>query len=96
MHRARAARPPGFDSLPSLDPDLGRCPRYYVLVVLSHAIGNQNSDFVTVYSCKAQLALYNDEVRILIFDDPASTSGSYVHSFVPLNSTVIGTTGVNH
>jgi hypothetical protein len=36
MHRARAARPRGFDSLPSLDPDRGRCQ------VLCHV----NSDFV--------------------------------------------------
>jgi hypothetical protein len=26
MHRAPSARPRGFDSLPSLDPDRGRCP----------------------------------------------------------------------
>jgi hypothetical protein len=39
MHRAHAARPRGFDSLPSQDPD------YF--------------------------ALLRDEVRILIFDDPA-------------------------
>ena len=27
MHRARLARPRGFDSLPSQDPDPRRCPR---------------------------------------------------------------------
>ena len=40
MHRARAARPRGFDSLPSLDPDRGRCQ-------VGGIIENQNSDFVT-------------------------------------------------
>jgi hypothetical protein len=43
MHRARAARPCEFDSLPSQDPDRGRF----------------------------DLALWRDEVQILIFDDPA-------------------------
>jgi hypothetical protein len=56
-------------------------------LVLSHAIENQNSDFV---KAKAQLALCLDEVRILIFDDTAEhSSGGNVQSFVPLNLTVV-------
>jgi hypothetical protein len=44
-------------------------------LVLGGIIENQNSDFVTPYQWpypgKANLALWRDEVRILIFDDPA-------------------------
>ena len=35
------------------------------------AVYTPNSDFVTQYSSRANLALLRDEVRILIFDDPA-------------------------
>jgi len=41
------------------------------LLFLGRIIENQNSDFVTVLEYKAQSTLYGDEVRILIFDDPA-------------------------
>ena len=64
MHRARAARRRGFDSLPSLDPDPGRRD-------LSCSAGSSKIKIRTSSSHKAQLALWLDEVRILIFDDPA-------------------------
>ena len=64
MHRARAARPRGFDSLPSQDPDPGRCP-------LSFSVIRSKIKIRTSSRNKAQLALLRDEVRILIFDDPA-------------------------
>ena len=41
------------------------------LLYLGGIIENQNSDFVSVQMYKANLALYGDEVRILIF----ATSG---------------------
>jgi hypothetical protein len=44
MHRARVARPRGFDSLPSQDLDRGRCP--LSALVLGGIIENQNSDFI--------------------------------------------------
>jgi hypothetical protein len=69
MHRERAASPRAFDSLPFQDPNPGRCQ-------LGRIIENQNSDYVTPYSCKAQLALWRDEDRILIFDDPAELEES--------------------
>ena len=50
MHRARGARPCGFDSLPSKVLQEGTLP---------------------VWPSKANRALLHDEVRILIFDDPA-------------------------
>jgi len=37
-------------------------------LLLGGIIENQNSDFVTVPGYRAHLALYGDEVRILIFD----------------------------
>ena len=52
MHRAYAARARGFDSLPSPRSGLGML-RY---LVLSHAIENQNSDFVTPYSSICYMA----------------------------------------
>ena len=66
MHRARAARPRGFDSLPSQDPDPGRCPLY-------SSAGSSKIKIRTSLANKAQLALdlLANEVRILIFDDPA-------------------------
>ena len=64
MHRARAARPRGFDSLPSQDPDPGRCP-------LSFSAGSSKNKIRTSSRHKANLALWRDEVRILSFDDPA-------------------------
>ena len=64
MHRARAARPRRFDSLPSQDPDPGRCPVYSSAVSSKIKIRTSSRH-------KAQLALWRDEVRILIFDDPA-------------------------
>ena len=64
MHRARAARPRGFDSLPSQNPDPGRCP-------LSFSAGSSKIKIRTSSRHKANLALWRDEVRILIFDDPA-------------------------
>ena len=64
MHRTRAARPRGFDSLPSPDQDPGRCP-------LSSSAGSSKIK-IRISSCsKARLALLHDEVGILIFDDPA-------------------------
>ena len=64
MHRARAARPRAFDSLPSQDPDPGRCP-------LSFSAGSSKIKIRTSSPYKAKLALYGDEVRILNFEDPA-------------------------
>jgi hypothetical protein len=64
MHRARAARPRAFDSLPSPDPDSGRCPLY-------SSAGSSKIKIRTSSPYKAKLALYGDEVRILIFEDPA-------------------------
>jgi hypothetical protein len=64
MHRARAARPPGFDSLPSQDPDLGRCDSY-------SSAESSKIKIRTSLADKAQLALLVNEVRILIFHDPA-------------------------
>ena len=64
MHHARAARPRGFDCLPSQDPDPGRCDSY-------SSAGSSKIKIQTSSPYKAQLALYGDEVRILIFDDPA-------------------------
>jgi hypothetical protein len=64
MHRAHAARSRGFDSLPSLDPDPGRCDRYQYSSVMRSKIK------IRTPSCnKAQLpalALWRDEVRILV------------------------------
>ena len=64
MHRARAARPRGFDSLPSQDPDPGRCRSY-------SSAGSSKIKIRTSSRNKLNLALLRDEVRILIFDDPA-------------------------
>jgi hypothetical protein len=64
MHRAFAAWPRGFDSLPSQDPDRGRCP-------LSFSAGSSKIKIRTSSRHKANLALWREEVRILIFDDPA-------------------------
>jgi hypothetical protein len=64
MHRARTARPRGFDRLPSPDPDLGPCG-------FSSSAGSSKIKIRTSSPYKAQLALYGDEVRILNFDDPA-------------------------
>ena len=64
MHRARAARPRVFDSLPSQDPNRGRCHRWF-------SVMRSKIKIRTSSPYKAQLALYGDEVRILIFDDPA-------------------------
>jgi hypothetical protein len=47
MHRAAAARPLGFDGLPSQDPKGGRCGSIRVTHKLGRIIENQNSDFVT-------------------------------------------------
>jgi hypothetical protein len=63
MHDSRGARTPVWQfTIP-----LGTLP----ILLLGGIIENQNSDFVTHYSSKAILALLRDEVRILIFDDPA-------------------------
>jgi hypothetical protein len=63
MARARGARTPVWQfTIP-----LWTLP----VPLLGGIIENQNSDFVTHYSSKAILALLRDEVRILIFDDPA-------------------------
>jgi hypothetical protein len=64
MHRARAARPRAFDSLPSQDPDPGRCDSY-------SSAGSSKIKIRTSLANRAQLALLANEVRILIFDDPA-------------------------
>jgi hypothetical protein len=69
MHRARAARPRAFDSLPFLDPDPGRCRSY-------SSAGSSKIKVRTSSRHKAQLALLHDEVRILIFDDPAELEKS--------------------
>ena len=53
----------GFDSLPS---NSGRCP-------LSFSAGSSKIKIRTSSRYKAKLALYGDEVRILIFDDPAES-----------------------
>ena len=64
MHRARAARPRAFDSLPSQDPDPGRCRSY--------SSARSSKIKIRTSSCsKVNLGLLHDEVRILIFDDPA-------------------------
>ena len=64
MHRARGARLRGFDSLPSQDPDLGRCD-------VSCSAESSKIKIRTSSWHKADLALCHGEVRILIFDDPA-------------------------
>jgi hypothetical protein len=64
MHRARAARPPGFNNLPSMDPNRGRCP-------LAFSAGSSKIKIRTSSRHNAKFALCLDEVRILIFDDPA-------------------------
>jgi hypothetical protein len=64
MYRARAARPRGFDSLPSQDPDRGDCRSY-------SSARSSKIKIRTSSPYKAKVALYGDEVRILIFDDPA-------------------------
>ena len=64
MDRARAARPRGFDCLPSQDPDPGRCDSY-------GSAGTSKLKIRTSSRHKANLALWRDEVRILIFDDTA-------------------------
>jgi hypothetical protein len=69
MLRARAARPRGFDSLPSQDPDPGRCDFY-------SSAGSSKIKIWTSCWHKAQLALCHDEVRILIFDDAAEQEES--------------------
>ena len=61
MHRARKARPPWFDSLPSLGPDFGRCQS-------SCSAGSSKIKIRTSLANKYNLA---NEARILIFDDPA-------------------------
>jgi hypothetical protein len=47
-----------------MDPDPGRCRLY-------SSAGSSKVKIRTSSPYKAQLALYGDEVRILIFDDPA-------------------------
>ena len=69
MHRARAAWPRVFDSLPSQDPNPGRY-EFFSLV------GSSKIKIRTSSPYKANLALYGDEVRILIFDDPAELQES--------------------
>ena len=66
IHRARAARPRGFDSLPSQDPNGGRCGSY-----TCSSAGSSKIKIRTSSRHKANLVLWRDEVRILIFDDPA-------------------------
>ena len=66
MYRARAARPRGFDSLPSHDPNGGRRDSY-----MYSSAGSSKTKIRTSSRHKVQLALWRDEVRILIFDDPA-------------------------
>ena len=78
MQRARAAWPRGFDSLPSQDPDLGRCPLY-------SSAGSSKIKIRTSSWHKAQLALCHDEVRILIFDDPAENEREQHPKFYFLN-----------
>jgi hypothetical protein len=55
MHRAPAARPRGFDSLPSLDPDPGRCQ-------LSSSAGASKIKIPTSSPYKANLASYSSTV----------------------------------
>ena len=64
MDRARAARPRGFASLPSQDPDPGRYP-------ISFSVIRSKIKIRTSSRNKAQIALLRGKVRILIFDDPA-------------------------
>ena len=64
MHRAPVARPRGFDSLPSQDPDPGDYGFY-------SSAESSKIKIRTSSRHKANLALWRDEVRILIFDDPA-------------------------
>ena len=59
MHRARAAWPRAIDSLPSQD-SLPQLP----------LPGSKIKSRTSSYN-KDQSALFRDEVRILIFDDPA-------------------------
>jgi hypothetical protein len=64
MHHARAARPRGFDSLSSQDPDLGRCRLHSSAESSKIKIRNSSRN-------KVKLSLLRYEVRILIFYDPA-------------------------
>ena len=64
VHRARAARPRGFEGTTTGSGHDRTLPP----LVLSHAIENQNSDSL---ANKFQLALLANEVRVLIFDDPS-------------------------
>jgi hypothetical protein len=62
--RARRGAARAFGSLPSQDPDPGRC-------LLYSSAGSSKIKIRTSSPYKARLGLYGDEVRILIFDYPA-------------------------
>jgi hypothetical protein len=69
MHRTHAARPLGFDSSPSKVLQERRCD-------LSSSAGSSKIKIWTSLACKENLALMAEEVRILIFDDPAELERS--------------------
>ena len=61
MHRARRARPPWFDSLPSLGPDSGRC----------QSSCSAGSSKIKIRTSLAYKSIRANEAQISIFDDPA-------------------------
>ena len=61
MHRARAARPRAFDSLPSQDPDCGRCPLY-------SSAGSSKIKIRTSSCSKANLALLWSKTKFSIIN----------------------------
>jgi hypothetical protein len=60
MHRARTARPPWFDSLPSVGPDCGR----------RQSSCSAGSSKIKIQTSLAYKTNWANEARILIFDDP--------------------------
>jgi hypothetical protein len=82
MHRACVACHRGFDILPSLDPNPGRCD-------LFSSAGSSKIKIRTSSRSKSPIALLRDEVRILIFDDHAEQETSQRPEFVSPNSTLI-------
>ena len=61
MHRALPARPPWFDSLPSLEPDCGRC----------RSSCSAGASKIKIRTSLADKYNFSNKARILIFHDPA-------------------------
>ena len=82
MHRARAARPRGFDSLPSLDPDSGRCDAWFSVMRSKIKIRTSscNKAIIELY-CMTKSEFWFSMIR-------PSKRNRNVQSFVLLSSTV--------